>query len=66
MRIFIFLLLLFTNIAFSQRTILHCGQLIDVKTNTILKEMSIIVEGNKIIDVQKGYIVAEQMTRSLI
>jgi imidazolonepropionase-like amidohydrolase len=56
MRTFIFLFLLLTNTAFSQKTILHCGLLIDVKTNTVLKEMSIIVEGNKITDVQKGYI----------
>lgn len=45
-------------IAFSQRTIIHCGQLIDVKANTVLKEMSVIVEGNKISDVQKGYTTA--------
>ena len=43
------------NILFAQRTIIHCGQLIDVKAGTVLKEMSIIVEGNKIADVQKGY-----------
>jgi len=58
MRLSLFLLLLISNIAFSQRTILHCGQLIDVKTNAILREMSIIVEGNKITDVQKGYTTA--------
>ncbi|HYE54966.1 MAG TPA: amidohydrolase family protein [Chitinophagaceae bacterium] len=40
---------------FSQRTIIHCGQLIDVKAGTVLKDMSIIIEGNKISDVQKGY-----------
>jgi len=58
MRFLLLLLLLISNIAFGQRTILHCGQLIDVKSNTILKEMSIIVEGNKITDVQKGYTTA--------
>lgn len=42
-------------LAFSQRTIIHCGQLIDVKAGNVLKEMSVIVEGNKISDVQKGY-----------
>lgn len=46
------------NILFAQRTILHCGQLIDVKAGTVLKEMSVIVEGNKIAEVRKGYIAA--------
>jgi imidazolonepropionase-like amidohydrolase len=44
--------------AFSQRTILHCGQLIDVKAGSVLREMSVIIEGNKISDVQKGYATA--------
>jgi imidazolonepropionase-like amidohydrolase len=42
----------------AQKTILHCGQLIDVKTGTVLKETSIIIEGNKITDVIKGYATA--------
>ena len=42
----------------AQRTIIYCGQLIDVKKLQVLKEMSIIVEGNKITDVQKGYTAA--------
>lgn len=49
---------LLANLAMAQRTILHCGQLIDVKNLQVLKEMSVIVEGNKIVDVQKGYIPA--------
>jgi imidazolonepropionase-like amidohydrolase len=43
---------------FAQRTILHCGQLIDVKAGSVLKEMSVIVEKNIITDVQKGYATA--------
>ena len=39
----------------SQRTILHCGKLIDVTKGQVLTEYSIIVEGNKITDVQPGY-----------
>lgn len=39
----------------AQKTIIHCGQLVDVKTLQLLKEMTIIIEGNKILDVQKGY-----------
>ena len=42
----------------AQRTIIHCGQLIDVKTLQVLKEMSIVVDGNKITDVEKGYTAA--------
>src|SRR5688500_18719283 len=44
------------NILLAQRTILHCGQLVDVKSGTVLKEMSIIVEGNTISAVQTGYV----------
>lgn len=47
--------LIFSQFLFSQKTILYCGQLIDVKSLTVLREMSVIVEGNKIIDVIKGY-----------
>lgn len=57
----LFLLLLTVsvmNVVTAQRTIIHCGQLIDVKTLQVLKEMSIIIDGNKIADVQKGYIAA--------
>ena len=46
------------NVLTAQRTIIHCGQLIDVKNLQVLKEMSVIVEGNKITDVQKGYTAA--------
>ena len=43
---------------YAQRTIIYCGQLIDVKGQQVLSQMSIIVEGNKIADLQKGYITA--------
>lgn len=47
---------MFVNITcFAQKTILHCGKLIDVKNKRILETMSVIVEGNKISDVLKGY-----------
>jgi imidazolonepropionase-like amidohydrolase len=53
------LLLIFTffliNLISAQRTLIHCGQLIDVKKLQVLKEMTIVIEGNKITDVQKGY-----------
>ncbi len=46
------------NLVIAQRTIIHCGQLIDVKNLQVLKEMSVIITGNKIDDVQKGYTAA--------
>lgn len=55
MRYFLFLLLFISTFSYSQKTVIHCGQLIDTKTNQMLKEMTIIVEGNKITDVVKGY-----------
>jgi imidazolonepropionase-like amidohydrolase len=57
MKIFLFITsIFFSNFLFAQKTILHCGKLIDVKELKVLTEMSVIVEDNKIIDVQKGYI----------
>ena len=50
--------LLFCNplMLLSQRTILHCGKLIDVTKGQVMNEYSVIVDGNKITDVQAGYI----------
>jgi imidazolonepropionase-like amidohydrolase len=42
--------------SFAQKTILHCGSLIDVKTQTVLKNRSIVVEGKKIIAVSDGFL----------
>ncbi len=39
----------------AQRTLLHCGKLIDVKAGTILKEVTILISGDKVVDVVKGY-----------
>jgi imidazolonepropionase-like amidohydrolase len=56
MRKFILLLLLITPFfLLAQRTILHCGKLIDVTKGQVLNQYSIIVEGNKITAVQPGY-----------
>jgi imidazolonepropionase-like amidohydrolase len=52
------LLLALSLLGFStlaQRTLIHCGRLIDVTNGRVLQEMTIIVEGNKIKDVKKGY-----------
>ncbi len=47
-----FALLLFCFTALAQRTILHCGKLIDVVKGETLSAYSIIIEGNKIVDVR--------------
>ena len=44
----------------AQQTILHCGQLFDAKRGKFLKAQSIIVEGNRIKVVVKGYEQANQ------
>jgi imidazolonepropionase-like amidohydrolase len=54
-----FILLLMLLAAFitqAQRTIIHCGKLIDVKNKRVLESMSVIIEGNKITGVEKGFI----------
>ena len=42
----------------AQRTILYCGKLIDPQSMQVLTEMSIVVQGNAITDLQQGYIPA--------
>lgn len=41
--------------ALAQRTVIHCGNLIDGKANDVQPNMTLIVEGNKITAVQKGF-----------
>ena len=53
-----FLLSCFFSLSlFAQTTYLHCGKVFDSKTGKIKKEMTLIVEGDKIIAVEKGYVV---------
>jgi imidazolonepropionase-like amidohydrolase len=39
----------------AQRTMIHCGQFIDVKNNKVISQVTIIVTGNTITDVIKDY-----------
>jgi imidazolonepropionase-like amidohydrolase len=57
-RLFIFLLIFSGLTGAAQRNIIYCGQLIDVKSGSILKEMTIVVEGNRITDISRGYVAA--------
>ena len=39
----------------AQRTLIYCGQLIDAKSDKLQMEMTIVVEGDKVVSVEKGY-----------
>jgi len=53
----LFLLCLSITVSITaQDTYLHCGKLIDTKNGTIKKQMTLVVTGNKITKVLKGYI----------
>jgi imidazolonepropionase-like amidohydrolase len=66
MKVFFVLLLSFlTSVLFAQKTYIYCGQLIDVKKNEMQKEMTIIVQGNKIVDVLKGYSAASSPDKTI-
>jgi len=54
--LFTFLLLIFSYSLSAQRIIIYCGKLIDTKSLQVLSEMTIVVEGKTISDIQKGYI----------
>lgn len=61
MRKFFLSFLIFATInGLSQKTVIYCGQLIDVNNLQVLKEMTIITDGNKITDVVKGYAAADK------
>ena len=45
----------FSIVLTAQNTYLHCGKLIDTESGKVLTEQTIIVSGNKIVSVEKGY-----------
>lgn len=49
------LLFLLTSFTYAQRTIIHCGNLIDGKSNDVQTQITIVVEGNKITAVERGF-----------
>ena len=51
-------LLLLAQLVSAQRTLLYCGKLIDPKSGQVSTEMSIVIFGNTISAVQKGYLAA--------
>ena len=54
----IFFCFLFAIVVSAQTQYLHCGKLIDCTDQTVKDEMTIIVDGGQITDVQKGYLKA--------
>ena len=48
-------LVLLVNIGFAQRTLIHCGTLINGKTKETQSQVTLVVEGNKITSVDKGF-----------
>ena len=50
------LLCLAASTAFAQQTYLHCGTLFDAKNGKFIKEQTVVVEGDKILQVKKGFI----------
>ncbi|MBL4754679.1 MAG: amidohydrolase family protein [Flavobacteriales bacterium] len=43
---------------YAQNTYIYCGKLIDVNSETVLNEITIVVEGDKIVKVEPGYLPA--------
>jgi imidazolonepropionase-like amidohydrolase len=54
-KLYIAFLLLFSVPAFAQKTYIQCGKLIDGTSNQAQTEVTIVVDGNLIADIQKGY-----------
>ena len=50
----LFLFLIVSITGFAQRTLIHCGNLIDGKNKEMQSQVTIVVEGNKIMSVEKG------------
>ena len=42
----------------AQKTFIHCGKLVDAKTAKLLSSKTIVIEGNKIVDVLDGFVSA--------
>jgi imidazolonepropionase-like amidohydrolase len=54
-KIFLILAVVVAGQIQAQKTYIHCGKLIDAVSKTILTSKTIIVEGNKIVEVKDGY-----------
>ena len=59
-KIFVLICVLFSNGLIAQKTYLHCGSVFDSKSGKIKKELTIVVEGEKINKILKGYVTPEE------
>jgi len=50
------LVLLCTVTITAQSTYLHCGKLVDTKSGRVLTEKTVVIDGNKIISVENGFV----------
>src|SRR5689334_15489443 len=48
-------LLMITQGVFAQKTLIHCGSLIDGKSSDVQSQVTLVVEGNKITAIEKGF-----------
>ncbi|MDP3313033.1 amidohydrolase family protein [Lutibacter sp.] len=65
-KIAVLTLLLCSSLLFAQKKYIQCGNLINTKTGKVDTEMTIIVEGAKIIDVKKGFVFSENKSDEVI
>jgi imidazolonepropionase-like amidohydrolase len=54
-KIILLIFLLFAETAFAQKTYIQCGKLIDGTSPAAQTQITIVVEGKTIVDIQKGY-----------
>jgi len=50
------MLISFSSLLWGQRITIHAGKLVDVTNATVAAEMTVVVEGNRIMSVEKGYV----------
>lgn len=49
-----FYILFITFSSYAQKTLIHCGNFIDGKSDNVQSQMTVVIEGGKIISIQKG------------
>jgi len=55
-KLYFILLLFIAQTVFAQKTYIQCGRLIDGISNTIQTQVTLVVDGNRITDIRKGYL----------
>jgi len=55
-KLYLACLLLLSQVALAQKTYIQCGKIVDVTSGVVQTEMTIVVEGSSIVDIQNGYV----------